>query len=406
MRSHRRHILLCFLVSTLLAPAPMLSAADRAGEVIATCELVERAQRPWANGSSPVPPALLSADLAEVPAKLSERVAFWHHVWADAGEGVVFLVDGRRPEIVHAVVDCGAYAHDDVEAKNRCGQNVTTASRAVRTTLRATDRASKSTVRQRYASAPTLKSDAADHVRAVRGRKDALARAVVRAAPYLVELEEIFASHGVPTELARLPIVESLFRPHAQSSAGAVGAFQFTTETGKAYLRIDAAVDDRRDVLRAGDAAARYLAALHRRFGRFDLALTAYNTGPGRLSRMIKKSGSKDLGVLIERSDDGRFGFDGQNYVAQVLATIAASDALSSTTSRASSDFARLKTGASLASLSRCLEMPVTTIVDANPGLTDAVRTGAYPVPKGYVLALPGIDLPRVALAEALVDDA
>jgi membrane-bound lytic murein transglycosylase D len=401
MRFTHRHILLCFLVGTFLAPAPRLKAADRTGEVIAACALVEEAEQPFGNG----PATAIAGDLFDVPEKLSDRVAFWQQVWSDAGDGVVLLVDARVPEIVHAVVDCGPDARESASAKNHCGHEVSKAIRAVRTTLRATDRASKQTVKTLYAAAPHLKKDAALHVRAVRGRQDALARSVVRAAPHLVELEAIFASHGVPVELARLAIVESLFRPLARSKAGALGAFQFTAATGKDFMRVDDAVDDRRDVLRAGDAAARYLKELHTRFGRWDLALTAYNTGPGRLSRMIKKAGTKDLGVLIEKSDDPRFGFDGQNYFAQVLATIAASEQLTSTTSRAQATFVRLKKSAGLAAVSRCLELPVTTIAESNPGLTDAVRTGSLPIPAGYVLSLPGIDLPRVAFAAGLVDD-
>jgi membrane-bound lytic murein transglycosylase D len=368
--------------------------------VIAACALVERAERPWASGTAPG----VAGDVFDVPARLKARVAFWQQVWSDADDGVVLLVDSRRPEIVHAVVDCGESSRSDVTAKNRCGHDVSKASRAVKTMLRATDRASKRIAKKLYSEAPTLLADAPHHVRAVHGRKDALSRALVRAAPYLTELEEIFASHGVPTELARLAIAESLFRPHARSKAGALGAFQFTAPTGKAYMRVDDAIDDRRDVLRSGDGAARYLAELHRRFGRWDLALTAYNTGPGRLARLIKKHGTKDLAVLIAKNDDSRFGFDGQNYFAQVLATILASEDLTTTTSREETDFARLKKSAGLAALSRCLELPVTTLADANPGLTDAVRMGARPIPAGYVLALPGVDLPRVAFVEAMPD--
>lgn len=400
MRSLRGHILLCFCVAALLAPAPRSDARDRSVGQIEGCALVAAADRPYGAGTA-------AASAWEPPsAGLTDRVLFWEQVWGEAGDDTTFLVDARRPEIVHAVVTCDS----ETAGRAHCGHERSVAVRAVRRALSSSTAEASAERAARFIHAPDLASDAAAHVRAVRGRKDALARAVVRAAPYLVELEEIFRSHGVPSELARIAILESLFRPRAVSKAGATGAYQFTRATGAQYMTVDDAVDERVDVLRAGDAAARYLAKLHRRFGRFDLALTAYNTGPARLARLVKETGTTDLALLVERARarglDKRFGFDGENYFAQVQATIRASDALRTTTERGELSFARVRTDVRAGDLASCLSLPLTVLAEANPSLTDRALHELVPVPKGHVVAVPVMNAPRVARSALPVDDA
>jgi len=399
MRSPRGHILLCFCVAALLAPAPRSDARDRAVGQIEGCALVSPADRPYGTGTA------APGELEAPSAALADRIAFWEQVWGEAGDDTTFLVDARRPELVHAVVTCDS----KTAGRAHCGHERSVALRAVRRALSSSSEEARAARAERYAAAPELARDAASHVRAVRGRSDALARAVVRAAPFLVELEEIFRSHGVPGELARLAIVESLFRSNAVSKAGATGAYQFTSATGAQYLTVDEAVDERVDVLRAGDAAARYLAKLHRRFGRFDLALTAYNTGPARLARLIKETGTSDLALLVERARarglDKRFGFDGENYFAQVLATIRASDALRATTDKGEWTFARVRSSVRAGDLAACLALPLTVLAEVNPSLTERALSEAVPVPKGYVVAVPVANAPRVARAALVVDD-
>ena len=72
-------------------------------------------------------------------------------------------------------------------------------------------------------------------------------------------IERILARYGVPREIQCLPFVESMFNDQARSKVGASGIWQFTRDTGRRYLRIDAAVDSRHDVWLATDGAARLL---------------------------------------------------------------------------------------------------------------------------------------------------
>ncbi|MCA9761977.1 MAG: LysM peptidoglycan-binding domain-containing protein [Gemmatimonadetes bacterium] len=97
---------------------------------------------------------------------------------------------------------------------------------------------------------------------------------------------EQLTSRGLPGDLVYLALIESGFSPVAVSRSRAVGMWQFMSATGKGYgLRVNAWVDERRDPVKATDAAARYLSDLTRQFGSHYLAAAAYNGGPGRVGR-------------------------------------------------------------------------------------------------------------------------
>jgi membrane-bound lytic murein transglycosylase D len=106
-------------------------------------------------------------------------------------------------------------------------------------------------------------------------------------APMILERLE---ARSMPLDLLYLAMIESGFEPVATSHARAVGVWQFIAETGRRYgLAIDRAVDERRDPVRATDAALDYLQDLHRRFGSWYLAAAAYNTGEGRVGRIMRQ---------------------------------------------------------------------------------------------------------------------
>lgn len=112
---------------------------------------------------------------------------------------------------------------------------------------------------------------------------------------YFPIFEEAFKKHGVPQELKYLAIVESGLRPNAVSHANAVGLWQFVSSTGKMYgLNGDWYVDERMDPYESSDAAARHLKDLYNTFGDWELALAAYNCGPGNVRKAIRRSGYKN----------------------------------------------------------------------------------------------------------------
>lgn len=111
---------------------------------------------------------------------------------------------------------------------------------------------------------------------------------------YFPIFERTLAKYGLPDELKYLSIIESGLHPRAISRARAVGLWQFMSGTGRYYgLHNDWYIDERMDPVKATDAACRYLRDLYNMFNDWELALAAYNTGPGNVKRAIRKAGYK-----------------------------------------------------------------------------------------------------------------
>jgi membrane-bound lytic murein transglycosylase D len=120
---------------------------------------------------------------------------------------------------------------------------------------------------------------------------------------YFPLFEEALAKYGLPMELKYLPIIESALNPGANSVASAVGLWQFMYSTGKMYkLEISTFVDERRDPIKATDAAVRYLRDLYNMYKDWHLVIAAYNCGPGNVNKAIKRSGdAKDYWKIYYR---------------------------------------------------------------------------------------------------------
>lgn len=123
-------------------------------------------------------------------------------------------------------------------------------------------------------------------------RKSAFSVLMERARYYFPMFEEQLDKYDIPLEIKYLAIVESALKPRARSRVGATGLWQFMYQTGKQFdLNVSSYVDERSDPYRATEAACKYLASLYKIFGDWDLALAAYNSGPGNVSKAIRRSG-------------------------------------------------------------------------------------------------------------------
>ncbi len=143
---------------------------------------------------------------------------------------------------------------------------------------------------------------------------------LVRGNQYKDLIQEILRKNELPEELYYLALIESGFVHHATSTANAVGYWQFVRPTGLQYgLRISPYVDERQDIVRATQAAAKYLKTLHKRFGDWHLAMAAYNAGQGRVSRAIRRSGITNYWELSRK---GWIPRETRNYVPQFMAAL------------------------------------------------------------------------------------
>jgi len=111
--------------------------------------------------------------------------------------------------------------------------------------------------------------------------------------------KKILKEYGLPEDLIYLSLVESGYNPNAYSWARAMGLWQFISSTGRMYgLSRDWWIDERKDPIKATHAAARFLKDLYDQFGSWELAMAAYNGGPGRVRSTIKKQKTIDFWKL------------------------------------------------------------------------------------------------------------
>jgi membrane-bound lytic murein transglycosylase D len=153
----------------------------------------------------------------------------------------------------------------------------------------------------------------------LKNRKKAFARLMATSEYYFPIFEEALAKKNIPLEIKYLSIVESALNPKAVSKVGATGLWQFMYQTGKQYnLRIDSYVDERSDPLKSSEAAAQYMANMYPLFNDWDLVLASYNSGPGNVTKAIRRSGGQqnfwDLKKHLPQETQG--------YVPAFLATM------------------------------------------------------------------------------------
>ena len=153
----------------------------------------------------------------------------------------------------------------------------------------------------------------------LKNRRSSLERLMSLSDYYFPMFEQEMSNQKIPLEIKYLAIIESALNPKARSRAGATGLWQFMYATGKSYgLEVNNYVDERSDPIRSTKAAAKYLNELYKIFGDWDLALAAYNSGPGNVTKAIRRSNGKtnywNLRPYLPRETAG--------YVPAFLATL------------------------------------------------------------------------------------
>ncbi len=154
------------------------------------------------------------------------------------------------------------------------------------------------------------------------GGRESFEGYLVREGLYGGMIRERLRARGMPEELLYLALIESGFSPAATSRVEASGIWQFMGETALAYgLTVDYWVDERRDPIRATDAALDYLEELYALFGSWHLAAAAYNAGPSRVALALERydaGGRVDEEVYWEISE--HLPRETREYVPKMLA--------------------------------------------------------------------------------------
>ena len=230
-----------------------------------------------------------------------------------------------------------------------------------------------------------------------RGKK-ILAYGLRRSGRYKPMIENILREEGVPQELIFLAQAESGFTPRAMSRARCVGVWQFAAFRGKEYgLNQTPATDDRMDPELATRAAAHHLHDLYNHFGDWNLAMAAYNCGPGCVDQAIQRTGYADFWQLRRMNVLPR---ETANYVPAILAmTIIGKNAKDyglddlDLERPLEYDTIELVSPTHLSLIADAIDRPLTELKELNPAVLRSVA------PAGTALHVPKGTMPQVEAA-------
>src|SRR5215469_8098718 len=332
------------------------------------------------------------------PAALDPDVQFWIRVYTQIDTNAGFLHDQYNLGIVYDTLRFAPDAsqsgreHEVDEHRERIAAALRRIAAAGDTPLSEEDQRIKN---MWGAASPARLRDAVDDIRFQLGQADRFRAGLIRSGAWETHIAETLANLGLPAELAVLPHVESSFNPAAYSKVGAAGLWQFMRSTGRRYMRIDRAVDDRLDPFRSTEAAAQLLAYNYRLLGTWPLALTAYNHGSAGMLRAKEQMGTDDIVKIVRGYSSRTFGFASRNYYVSFLAALDIDrnpeKYFGPLTKNSEARFEEVAVPAyvTAASLERALKMDAARLRALNPALRPSVWAGAQRVPKAYRLRLP-----------------
>jgi membrane-bound lytic murein transglycosylase D len=231
-----------------------------------------------------------------------------------------------------------------------------------------------------------------ERIQAQRGVKERMLTGLKRSGRYMQHIEKVFREKNLPVELGYLPLVESSFEIGARSFAGATGMWQFMRVTAKEYgLRIDRAIDERRDPFESTRAAAALLNQNYQTLGSWPLALTAYNYGAGGIARAVAERQSDNLVELIRDYSHPYWGFAPKNFYAEFLAAVDVAKNIDQYFPGTELDAPlavqeiELKKSVSLGVLAKNTRLTHSELLGWNPALSAQTRS----IPAGYRVKVP-----------------
>jgi hypothetical protein len=250
---------------------------------------------------------------------LEQRIDFWKKVYVQYGADDIIIHDRIYVNLIYDVATEATLDAKITEIENALQEIRSNLNKPCALTPRAAS-ISKSIAAQGLSLSADLIDGLLSNIHQQAGIKERFRDGIIRSGRYVEKFREIMAKHGIPTELALLPLIESSFQ-NARSKAGALGVWQFVSGTGKSYLRINRKVDERLDAVRSTEAAAHLLKDNYRALGTWPLAITAYNHGCNGMLRAQKLHGS-DLPVIISEHSSPLFGYASMNYYCEFLAAV------------------------------------------------------------------------------------
>jgi len=327
------------------------------------------------------------------------NVLFWKKIYTQYSTTQGVIHDKQRLEIIYDVIEL---QDPDRHGSRKINETrISAAKKKYKLILARLARGETPADReeQRVAALFGKEAKPADFQAAIRnlrcqvGQRDPFRQGIIRSGAYLADIMQIFRDYGLPVDLAYLPHVESSFNPKAYSKFGAAGIWQFTRATGRQYMIVGYAVDERRDPILSSRAAARLLERNFKKFDNWPMAITAYNHGvAGMLRAQRRKGGYEDI---FNEYRSHIFKFASRNFYSEFLAAreVARDYRIyfgELTLDRSLNCETVVLAGyGSLPEIAEQLDLELGDLARLNPALRDPVLRGQKYVPRGFHLKLP-----------------
>jgi membrane-bound lytic murein transglycosylase D len=335
---------------------------------------------------------------------LRHQVEFWIEVFTQLRQNEVLLHDARYPRLRYDLFALPGTVDEGLSKdqagylsarKDRLAVQLQTLERKLHRGESLGPAEQELQQRIEAAGAPEAVHGAAQRLRAQRGLRERFLAGVRRSGRYMAQMRRIFEEQNIPPDLALLPHVESSFNIEARSTAGAAGIWQFTRPTGRRYLHLSNALDERLDPIAATRAAAAYLRSAHELLGDWALAVTSYNHGTTGVLRAANQHGS-DLERVAREYDSDTFGFASRNFYTEFLAVREILshpekyfDEPPKPDAPLQLESLVLPRPTSAPRLARVVGIDLGRLVEVNPAWLDRARQGKVALPANTVVWLP-----------------
>ena len=298
----------------------------------------------WINGSSTTASGVreLVADpegrvdgVFSVPPSLATRMGFWMEIYSRFNSHMRVVHDRHDLSVVYGYIDfrplyrsAGVSRATDVKAqklervilKELRGRLKAAAGARSDSELSTTEKAQLVGFLSSIGALSKAKvQEFSIRIRTQTGQSDMFVSALYRSRDLLPHIESVFRKHDLPSGLSRIPFVESSFNVRAHSKIGAVGIWQFTPETARELIHGEKE-NLWSDPLKQTSSAAKMLKRFRAVLPDWGITITSYNSGVGRLRRLVEKHRIKSVEGLIALQGNDALGFAGKNFYAEFLA--------------------------------------------------------------------------------------
>lgn len=345
-------------------------------------------------------------ELFPVPENLKPNVNFWIDVFTKYNSRQVILHDNEKLDIIYKVIDFSEFYGDSVVLSKKHWKKTDQFRDYYKKILKKLsvikpgqiDNLSPEESRVYYLFKDRKASvfrRAERKIRAQKGLSDHFKQGLIRSGLYINEMRRIFQKHGLPGDLICLPHVESSFNIKSYSRVGAAGMWQFTRRTGRRFMKINYAIDERCDPFYSSEAAAKLLKDNYQKLNSWPLAITAYNHGQGGMRRAVKICNTSDFGVIVKKYKSRMFGFASRNFYAEFIAAVHVRKNYTRYFGKV--DFAEpqrfsyfeIPDYIDIKKLSANLKLDIEQIKSLNPALRKPIFRSQKRIPRGFKLRIP-----------------